>query len=65
MSDAKNTNVGGATKVTRRDLPMAVAGRALGATTVGATIWAAARAGVEVGATGGIGGVHPGPIVAG
>jgi pseudouridine-5'-phosphate glycosidase len=37
-----------------------VAGRALGATTVGATIWAAARAGVEVGATGGIGGVHPG-----
>jgi pseudouridine-5'-phosphate glycosidase len=52
---------GGATKVTRRDLPIAVAGRALGATTVGATIWAAARAGVEVGATGGIGGVHPGP----
>jgi len=52
---------GGATKVTRRDIPMAVAGRALGATTVGATIWAATRAGVEVGATGGIGGVHPGP----
>jgi pseudouridine-5'-phosphate glycosidase len=51
---------GGATKVTRRDLPTAVAERALGATTVGATIWAAARAGVEVGATGGIGGVHPG-----
>jgi pseudouridylate synthase len=51
---------GGATKVTRRDLPMAVARGALGATTVGATIWAAARAGVEVGATGGIGGVHPG-----
>ncbi len=49
---------GGATKVTRRDIPMAVAGRAIGATTVGATIWAAARAGVEVGATGGIGGVH-------
>jgi pseudouridine-5'-phosphate glycosidase len=52
---------GGATKVTRGDLPMAVARRALGATTVGATIWAAARAGVEVGATGGIGGVHPAP----
>jgi pseudouridine-5'-phosphate glycosidase len=51
---------GGATKVTRRDLPIAVARRALGATTVGATIWAAARAGVEIGATGGIGGVHPG-----
>jgi pseudouridylate synthase len=51
---------GGATKVTRRDLPIVVARRALGATTVGATIWAAARAGVEVGATGGIGGIHPG-----
>jgi pseudouridylate synthase len=51
---------GGATKVARRDLPMAVAARALGATTVSATIWAAARAGIEVGATGGIGGVHPG-----
>jgi pseudouridine-5'-phosphate glycosidase len=58
---------GGATKVTRRDLPMAVARRALGATTVGATIWAAARAGIEVGATGGIGGVHPSgdPILGG
>ena len=52
---------GGATKVTRRDLPMAVAGRTLGATTVGATIWAASRAGIEFGATGGIGGVHPSP----
>jgi pseudouridine-5'-phosphate glycosidase len=51
---------GVATKVTRRDLPAAVATGALGATTVSATIWAAARAGVRVGATGGIGGVHPG-----
>jgi pseudouridine-5'-phosphate glycosidase len=51
---------GGATKVARRDLPLAVASRALGATTVSATIWAASRAGIEVGATGGIGGVHPG-----
>ena len=51
---------GAATKVARRDLPMAVAARALGATTVSATIWAAAGAGIEVGATGGIGGVHPG-----
>ena len=33
---------------------------ALGATTVSATMWAAARAGIEVGATGGIGGVHRG-----
>jgi pseudouridine-5'-phosphate glycosidase len=39
---------------------MAVANGALGATTVSATIWAAHRAGIVVGATGGIGGVHPG-----
>ena len=51
---------GAATKVARRDLPVATATRALGATTVSATIWAAAAAGVRVGATGGIGGVHPG-----
>ena len=51
---------GVAAKVARRDLPAAVATRVLGATTVSATIWAAARAGVPVGATGGIGGVHPG-----
>ena len=51
---------GAATKVARRDLPAAVATGTLGATTVSATIWAAARAGVAVGATGGLGGVHPG-----
>jgi pseudouridylate synthase len=51
-----------ATKVARRDLPVAASSGVLGATTVSATIWAAARAGVMVGATGGIGGVHPGPI---
>jgi len=51
---------GAATKVARRDLPIAVATGALGATTVSATIWAAAKAGIAVGATGGIGGVHPG-----
>lgn len=50
---------GVATKVARRDFPMAMASRALGATTVSATIWAAAKAGVQVGATGGIGGVYP------
>lgn len=49
-----------AAKVARRDLPVAVAGRGLGATTVSATLWIAARAGIEVAATGGIGGVHPG-----
>lgn len=51
---------GEATKVARRDLPLAVAKRALGATTVSATIWCAHRAGIPIAATGGIGGVHPG-----
>jgi pseudouridine-5'-phosphate glycosidase len=41
---------------------MALANRSLGATTVSATIWAAAAAGVAVVATGGIGGVHPGTL---
>ncbi len=53
---------GGAAKVARRDIPLAVAGGDLGATTVSATIWAAARVGVTVSATGGIGGVHPGAV---
>jgi pseudouridylate synthase len=47
-------------KVARRDLPAAVALGALGGTTVSATLWAAHRARIEVAATGGIGGVHPG-----
>lgn len=51
---------GAATKVARRDLPVAVATGALGATTVSATVWAAQHAGIAVAATGGIGGVHPG-----
>jgi pseudouridylate synthase len=51
---------GVATKVARRDLPVAVATEALGATTVSATIWTAHRAGIAIAATGGIGGVHPG-----
>lgn len=51
---------GRAVKVARRDLPFAIASGGLGATTVSSTIWAAGRAGVAVGATGGIGGVHPG-----
>lgn len=54
------TEPGVATKVARRDYPLAVANRELGATTVSATIWAAAKAGIVVSATGGIGGVHPG-----
>lgn len=56
---------GAATKVARRDVPMAIASKVLGATTVSATIWAAAQAGLRVGATGGIGGVHPGRSVGG
>src|SRR4029453_16268227 len=39
-----------ATKVARRDLPVAVASGAVGATTVSATIWAAHRAGLRAGA---------------
>jgi pseudouridylate synthase len=51
---------GRARKVARRDMPPALASRELGATTVSALLWAASRAGIEVAATGGIGGVHPG-----
>ncbi|MGH2630117.1 MAG: pseudouridine-5'-phosphate glycosidase [Actinomycetota bacterium] len=58
---ARFCDPGAATKVARRDIPAAIASRVLGATTVSAAIWAAARAGIVVGATGGIGGVHPGP----
>jgi pseudouridylate synthase len=54
------TEPGKADKVARRDLPAACARGRPGATTVSATIWAAARAGFHVSATGGIGGVHPG-----
>jgi len=45
-------------KLSLRDLPVAVARRETGGTTVAATAWIAARAGVSVFATGGIGGVH-------
>jgi pseudouridine-5'-phosphate glycosidase len=47
-------------KLGRRDLPMAVALGASGATTVSATAWLAAAAGIRVFATGGLGGVHRG-----
>jgi pseudouridine-5'-phosphate glycosidase len=50
----------GVAKIARRDLPVAVASGGLGATTVSATIWAARAAGIDVAATGGIGGVHRG-----
>lgn len=47
-------------KVALRDLPVVMAGRLDGATTVSATAWLAESAGIGVMATGGIGGVHPG-----
>lgn len=47
-------------KVSRRDLPLVVAQKGHGATTVAATMWVAAQAGIKVFATGGIGGVHRG-----
>lgn len=47
-------------KASRRDLPLLVAQRRTGATTVAATMIVAALAGIRVFATGGIGGVHRG-----
>ena len=51
-------------KLSRRDLPVALSGAgaapALGTTTVSATMILAQRAGIEIFATGGIGGVHRG-----
>ncbi len=49
-------------KISRRDLPVAVAREGDGATTVAATMWIAHRAGIKVFATGGIGGVHRGAL---
>jgi pseudouridine-5'-phosphate glycosidase len=49
-------------KVSIRDLPIAVAQNWNGATTVATTSWIAQRAGLKVFATGGIGGVHRGPL---
>jgi pseudouridine-5'-phosphate glycosidase len=48
----------GIRKVSARDLPMAIARRMDGATTVAAAIAIASLAGIDVFATGGIGGVH-------
>jgi pseudouridylate synthase len=47
-------------KVSRRDLPIVAARKLDGATTVATTMWIAQRYGIEVFATGGIGGVHRG-----
>jgi pseudouridine-5'-phosphate glycosidase len=50
----------GVLKLSTRDIPVPVARGSDGATTVAATMFLAHRAGVEVFATGGIGGVHRG-----
>lgn len=47
-------------KVSRRDIPFVVAQKANGATTVAATMYVATLAGIDVFATGGIGGAHRG-----
>ena len=47
-------------KLSRRDLPVAIARGLDGATTVSTTMWLAHRAGIKIMATGGIGGVHRG-----
>jgi pseudouridine-5'-phosphate glycosidase len=49
-------------KISTRDLSVAVARRWDGATTVATTMWIASRAGLNVFATGGIGGVHRGGL---
>jgi pseudouridylate synthase len=49
-------------KISMRDLPIAVAERWDGATTVATTCWIAHRAGIKVFATGGIGGIHRGSL---
>ncbi len=54
---ARGTSV---TKVSRRDIPFVVAKKQYGATTVAATMYIAHLAGIDVFATGGIGGVHRG-----
>ena len=56
LGQAGNTAV----KVSRRDLAFTIAHGSVGGTTVAATMMLAARAGVRVFATGGIGGVHRG-----
>ena len=53
-------SAGDVIKVSRRDLAAVVASGATGATTVAATIFLAARAGISMMATGGLGGVHRG-----
>ncbi|MEG0177586.1 pseudouridine-5'-phosphate glycosidase [Anaerorhabdus sp.] len=51
---------GGIIKVSRRDLPVIMSKKLWGATTVATTMIFAAKAGIEVFVTGGVGGVHRG-----
>jgi pseudouridine-5'-phosphate glycosidase len=63
LEDEELVRVAGSTdlrKLGRRDLPVAMALGASGATTVSATAWLAAAADIRVFATGGLGGVHRG-----
>jgi pseudouridine-5'-phosphate glycosidase len=55
-------NNDGIKKLSVRDLPIGVAQKWNGATTVATTMWIAHRAGLKVFATGGIGGVHRGDL---
>jgi pseudouridylate synthase len=55
-------NSDGVKKLSTRDLPIAIARGWNGATTVASTMWIAHRAGIQVFATGGIGGVHQGKL---
>lgn len=50
----------GIKKVSKRDIPIVIANKEWGATTVSGTILFAAKAGIEVFVTGGMGGVHRG-----
>lgn len=52
----------GVRKISMRDLPLVIADRSDGATTVATTMFFAHRAGIKVFATGGIGGIHRGEI---
>ncbi|MCA1817870.1 MAG: pseudouridine-5'-phosphate glycosidase [Acidobacteria bacterium] len=65
LSDAQIEHVGNSSsvhKLSTRDLPVAVARGLDGATTVASTAFVAARAGLSVFATGGVGGVHRGAL---
>lgn len=58
--ELKRLAEGDVAKVSLHTLAIALARKVVGATTVAATTWAAAQAGIRLFATGGIGGVHRG-----